>query len=611
MIIKKKRKEFHEEPIEKKKNVKTVIKIEEDIPVVVKTEDDGQLETKTKKRKKEKLKNDYLDQLQPKKNKKKNKKKKVDSELLKEAHLERFVNVKGHLDSELQEESEEQTILKKKEKKVPRHFSLDKDNESSDVELSDHADGIKKTEFSLKKSKKNTALDLELNGAVKKKKRKKGTSFSLEDIQDSEQKQSERVCKKPHKYIPQEVAFTGENHDTDNVQRRKKGKKKKKDKSDSFLPLADNQDNFYGVPGRPIALSDLRKRKKQNSWEMSLTNREEEDTTERSGRIRETKKKKKRSNYISSSTCGDQQDCTHSIPDKYLLAQQEVDSEEELSGTKSRKNFKGNIQVIKKKKKKKKRVHKEEEEEITCAEVSLNNSSASKSQKTGVRERNKKNKESEMERAECVAGSAVHGALCNNNHMLCDRKGNKRKKVPAQDFAEQPGSEENIKKTKLKAEDTGNESLEHLDGVVIVQEKKGNCDEVNIDKERRQALQEEIDRESGKTKAFSSKVGQGTKFGQWSTAAFKSSEEEMKFFRLMGGFKKGSMPTQNLSATTAKPNMALNKEGQEKLQQALKMEFDKAMDLKQHRGIGLGFQPTANKKVYIDKYTSRSIKFED
>ncbi|NWI41173.1 KNOP1 protein, partial [Picathartes gymnocephalus] len=152
---------------------------------------------------------------------------------------------------------------------------------------------------------------------------------------------------------------------------------------------------------------------------------------------------------------------------------------------------------------------------------------------------------------------------------------------------------------------------EHLDGVIIVREKKGNCDEISIDKVRRQALQEEIDRESGKTKAFSSKVGQDMKLGQWSTAAFKSSEEQMKFFRLMGGFKKGSVPIQNPSATTNKPNMALNKEGEEKLQQALKMEFDKAMDLKQHRGIGLGFQPTANKKVYIDKYTSRSIKFED
>uniref|UniRef100_A0A8U7PAQ4 Lysine rich nucleolar protein 1 n=1 Tax=Corvus moneduloides TaxID=1196302 RepID=A0A8U7PAQ4_CORMO len=134
------------------------------------------------------------------------------------------------------------------------------------------------------------------------------------------------------------------------------------------------------------------------------------------------------------------------------------------------------------------------------------------------------------------------------------------------------------------------------------------CDEISIDKVRRQALQEEIDRESGRTKAFSSAVGQ---LGQWSTATFRSSEEQMKFFRLMGGFKKGSVPIQNLSATMNKPNMALNKEGEEKLQQALKMEFDKAMDLKQHRGIGLGFQPTANKKVYIDKYTSRSIKLED
>ncbi|NWI92670.1 KNOP1 protein, partial [Pitta sordida] len=187
----------------------------------------------------------------------------------------------------------------------------------------------------------------------------------------------------------------------------------------------------------------------------------------------------------------------------------------------------------------------------------------------------------------------------------------KKRKVPPQDFAEGPGSKANTEKMKIKTEDTRDKSLEYLDDVIIVAEKKGNSDEVNIDKVRRQALQEEIDRESGKTKVFSSKLGQDTKFGQWSTAAFKSSEEEMKFFRLMGGFKKGSVPIQNLSAPTNKLNMALNREGEEKLQQALKMEFDKAMDLKQHRGIGLGFQPTANKKVYIDKYTSRSVKFED
>ncbi|NXA05641.1 KNOP1 protein, partial [Sapayoa aenigma] len=471
---------------------------------------------------------------------------------------------------------------------------------------------IKKTEFSLKKPKKNTALNLELDGTVTKKKKKK-RSFSLEDTQDSEQKPSKRVCKNLHKYISQEIAFTGENHDTDNIQKdgescvRRKRKKKKKGKSDSFLPPADNQNNIHGISGSPIALSGFRKGKKQNSWEITLTNREEKNTTENSGSSKETKKKKNRSKDVSSSTCEDKQDCSHSILGKLLPAQQEVHpEEEELSGKKTRKNFRGNNEVSEKKKKK--NIHKEE---TTYSKFSLNNGSASKSKKKIQLESNEKSKGKKMERAERVAGDAGGGALSNSNHMLCDRKGEKRKKVPAQDFAEEPGSKANTKKTKIMAEDPRNESLEHLDGVIIVAEKKGNCDEVNIDKVRRQALQEEIDRESGKTKVFGSKLGQDTKFGQWSTAAFRSSEEEMKFFRLMGGFKKRAVPTQNPSETTNKPNMALNREGEERLQQALKMEFDKAMDLKLHRGIGLGFQPSANKKVHIDKYTSRSIKFED
>ncbi|NXL72445.1 KNOP1 protein, partial [Leptocoma aspasia] len=464
----------------------------------------------------------------------------------------------------------------------------------------------KKNELSFKKKRKNRALDLEFDGEVPKKKKKKG-SFSLEDIQDSEQKQSAKVCKNTHKYISQEAVFMGEDYGTGNAQNggescvRRKKKKKKKDKSDCFLPLVDNQDNIHQIPGNLTALSDFRKRKKHNSWEFTLTSREEEDKIKNFGRIKESKKKKGKA--VSSSTYEEnKQDCSHSIPDKHLPAQQEVElEEEELSGKKQRKNFKDNNEVSKKKKKK----IKKKEKETTYSEVSLNNDSASKSRKI-LLESNKKNKESKMERAQCVRGDTVDGALCNSNPVLCDRK---RKKAPPQDLAEEPGSKADT--GKIKRESPRDESLEHLDGVIIVQEKKGNCDEINIDKVRRQALQEEIDRESGKTKAFSSKVGQDMKLGQWSTAAFKSSKEQMKFFRLMGGFKKGSVPIQSPSAATNKPNMALNKEGEEKLQQALKMEFDKAMDWKQHRGIGLGFQPTANKKVYIDKYTSRSIKFED
>ncbi|XP_075575317.1 lysine-rich nucleolar protein 1 [Pelecanus crispus] len=625
MIIKKKRKEVHEEAVQKKKKVKssasqTVIKIEKGVQTVIKTEGDDQFETKTKVRKKENLKEDEcLDQLELKKKKKKNKKKRLVSELLKEAHSESFVNVEGHLDSEPGEESDEQIkILKKKKKKVQCHSSLSlEDNQSSDTEFSNHhTDGTKENEFALKKSTKNTALSLELDGEVTKKKKKKGTfSLALEDIQDGEHKQSEKVHKKSHKYMSQEKAFTVENHEMDTIQNdgesdvRRKKRKKKKDKSDSFSPLADNKDIICGAPDSPIALSDFRKRQRESFQKITLTSREEEDITENPGSSREAKRKKRRSKDVSSLTCEDDQDYSHRVPDKHLPAQQEVESEEEeLSGKKCRKNIKDSNEVIKKKKKKK---IQKEEEKTTYSKVSLNNDSASKSQKITLRESSKKNKESEMKGAGCVTGDVVDRVLRNSNHMLSNRKRKKIKKEVPQDSAEEPGSKANAKKKKIKREDMGNEALEHVDDVTIVQEKKGNCDEVNIDKVRRQALQEEIDRESGKTKVFSPKVERDTKFGQWSTAAFQSSEEEMKFFRLMGGFKKGSVPIQNLSATTNKPNMALNREGEEKLQQALKMEFDKAMDLKQHKGIGLGFQPAANKKVYIDKYTSRSIKFED
>ncbi|NWT63965.1 KNOP1 protein, partial [Prunella himalayana] len=468
----------------------------------------------------------------------------------------------------------------------------------------------KKNELSFKKKRKNTALDLELDGDVTKKKKKK-CSLSLEDVQDSEQRQSAKVCENTHKYTSQKAVFMGEDYDTGNAQNggescvRRKKKNKKKDKSDCFLPLADYENNMHRVPGSPTALSDFRKRKKHNSWEFTLTSREEEDKIKNFGCIKERKKKKKKKKAISSSTCENKQDCSHSNPDKHLPAQQKVElEEEELFGKKHKKNFKDNNEFSKKKKKK----IKKKEKETAYSEVSLNNDSASKSQKI-LLESNKKSKENEMERAQCVTGDTVDGALCNSNPVLCDRKRKKKKKEPPQDLAEEAGSKADAKK--VKTESPWTELEEHLDGVIIVREKKGNCDEINIDKVRRQALQEEIDRESGRTKALSSTGGQDTKLGQWSTATFRSSEEQMKFFRLMGGFKKGSVPIQSPSATANKPNMALNQEGEEKLQQALKMEFDKAMDLKQHRGIGLGFQPTANKKVYIDKYISRSIKFED
>ncbi|KAM4697378.1 lysine-rich nucleolar protein 1 isoform 2-T2 [Rhinophrynus dorsalis] len=120
---------------------------------------------------------------------------------------------------------------------------------------------------------------------------------------------------------------------------------------------------------------------------------------------------------------------------------------------------------------------------------------------------------------------------------------------------------------------------------------------------RRKSLQEEVDRESGNIK--------GTKFGQWDTASFQSSAQQAKFFRLMGGFKKGNQAALASSPSHEKANMALGKTEEKVLERNLESEFEKALSWKKNRGIGLGFQPAQKKASYIDKHVTKSIKFED
>lgn len=615
MTVNKKRRQVHEELAQKKKKVRstgshTVIKTEKRIQAVTEAEDDDWFETKTKVREKESVKEDECsDQLNLKK--KKNKKKKVSFELPKEARSEDFVYVEEHQVLE-QEESEVKCskgkVFKKKRKKDQCHAFLSLERkQNSDVELSNrYSDDIQENKFAFAKSGRNNTLNLKLDGEVSKKKKKDTFSLALADIQDSEYKQSKKDCKETNVHTSEGRPITDESHGTDTIHNDGKGyrkkRKKKKKKSDSFLPLAGNQNNISAVHYSHIALSDFGERHRKG---INLTEKEEKGTTENPESIRERKKKKKKSKDVSSLKCKDYQCCSQRVLDERLPTSQEVESEEEeLSGRKIWKKSRNNNEATKKKKKRKI----QKDKETTFSKVSLSNDCASKSQKIMPLESNKKNKGRKMKPAECVTGdTAGDNVLCNSSHMLSEKK---RKKVP-EDSAEESRSNASIRKKRIKIEDRGVNTLEDVDDVTIVQEKKGNCDEINIDKVRRQALQEEIDRESGKTNFFSPKENMDTKIGQWSTAAFQSSERGMKFLRLMGSFKKGSAPREDPSVTTNKSNMALNREGEEKLHQALKMEFDKAMDLKQHRRIGLGFQPAANKKVYIDKYASRSIKFED
>ncbi|XP_039470041.1 lysine-rich nucleolar protein 1 isoform X2 [Oreochromis aureus] len=140
----------------------------------------------------------------------------------------------------------------------------------------------------------------------------------------------------------------------------------------------------------------------------------------------------------------------------------------------------------------------------------------------------------------------------------------------------------------------------------VAKKKKNIKQEREDPEERRQALQMEIDKASQPDKKV-----KPAGLGQWSTAQFNSSEQQQKFLRLMGGFKKGFQPA---ARTTGGANMALGKDAQQQLQQGLLGEFERAhsrrMDFN-NRGAGLGFTAPSNKKFSIDINTCRSVRFDD
>ncbi|KAL6110408.1 knop1 [Pungitius sinensis] len=182
-----------------------------------------------------------------------------------------------------------------------------------------------------------------------------------------------------------------------------------------------------------------------------------------------------------------------------------------------------------------------------------------------------------------------------------NKNGSSRVETKMKDLSSGTGA----KKRKIK------EEVEHPDestpcDVVFLSKKAGNTDEVTINQERRLALQMEIDKASQPQKS-DKPLG----VGQWGTAQFNSSEQQQKFLRLMGGFKKGFQPA---VGSSDRANMALGKDAQQQLQQGLLGEFECAqsrrMDVSS-RGSGLGFSAPANKKFSIDINACRSVRFDD
>lgn len=156
------------------------------------------------------------------------------------------------------------------------------------------------------------------------------------------------------------------------------------------------------------------------------------------------------------------------------------------------------------------------------------------------------------------------------------------------------------KKKKKKVKEEGEEQQESPN-VDVVSEKSGNTDEIDTNQERRQT-----DEASGHENP-AKPLG----LGQWSTAEFSSSQQQQKFLRLMGGFKKGFQPA---AAGTGGAHMAMGKDAQQQLQQGLLGEFERAhsrrMDFSS-KGAGLGFAAPSNKKFSIDINTCRSVRFDN
>ncbi|KAM7009824.1 uncharacterized protein knop1 [Tautogolabrus adspersus] len=184
-------------------------------------------------------------------------------------------------------------------------------------------------------------------------------------------------------------------------------------------------------------------------------------------------------------------------------------------------------------------------------------------------------------------------------------KKRKRKQGAVKEETQDVSVETSVKKKKIKEEVKDEHEVPQTD-VVFLSAKSGNTDEVTINQERRQALQMEVDQAS-QPKKLAKPAG----FGQWSTAQFDNSEQQQKFLRLMGGFKKSFQPA---SGSTGGANMALGKDAQHNLQQGLLGQFERAQSRRvdfNNKGAGLGFSAPSNKKFAIDINASRSIRFDD
>ncbi|XP_044160722.1 lysine-rich nucleolar protein 1 [Bufo gargarizans] len=476
--------------------------------------------------------------------------------------------------SESQGHNNENTMMKKKQKKkaeatgdVPEIMDVvsKKKNKIKSSDPNKNDDFPKKkmgdptsAERTHKKKKKKNVLaqesstcDLQMNEDVPKKNKKKNNiedagSLELESI-DPGHKNDESAAVEDSKEIVTE-----------------KKKKRKKSKP------AENKSED-GAPGTEdvlIDVSDIKKKKRKEASELeekSGSPTEDQPETSEHAMVKKKKKKKKKATSVKTEEVIEDHDVHHG----------------ENGGGSQR------VSKIKKKSKGSNIEHRESDLKRNGDEDSDVPTEGGLKKKRGNRA------EKTTELVDGTEKSCEKEKFTNKRKKM--QKHNDESHCANEDTTEVPKKK---KKKETKNSKGANKKQEESTDVQLVSARDGNADEAHGGPVKRKASTD-TDRESGNTK--------GTKFGQWDTAAFQNPEQQSKFFRLLGGFKKGNQETSN----QVKANMALEKEGEQALERNLLAEFDKAVSWKRNRGIGLGFQPAPNKFFYIDKTRSTSVKFDD
>ncbi|XP_066432354.1 lysine-rich nucleolar protein 1 isoform X1 [Eleutherodactylus coqui] len=474
-----------------------------------------------------------------------------------------------------------------------------------------------------KKKEKNNALEHNKTFDTKKRKHKK-CKPAKNSSEYNEAPETGNVTEVIRKKKVSELAEQSGSHteDQSEMSTQAKVKKKKKKKAASMnteiIVIKDSDVHHGEESGDSLSLSQKKEVFEQEEELGSFI--EEQPEMPKKAKVKKKKKKKATSMETDYIVIKDH-DGHHGEENSLTVSnkKQVCELEEEVGSFMEDKSEKSDQAKVKKKKRKATSVKASdvrEDPDVHCGEEGGDSLRVSKKKKN----RKGSNIDAEAVHRECnlVGNSGKDSDITEGASRKKKKKAKKAKeRTELMDCTDESSQvtchEDEKKKSKGKKQKmlthTDEERSTSKDTTEVLRKEKNSKEQTENSKEtskkqvKERSLQENIDQESGSSK--------GTQFGQWDTAAFQNSEQQTKFFRLMGGFKKGNQATVTSTSTKVQANMALKKEEEQDLARNLLAEFDKAVSWKENRGIGLGFQPAQKKTFYIDKTASRSVKFED